>query len=137
MTSVTVYHFSQAARITSILREGIRRGCIPTPAGDLITGYQWMTVDPRWSAQGWNTNHAGYIPDRIAVRFTVVIPPTHAGRLMAWNEYARCVLRWPLEFLRNFNAEGNSDGKPWRIYQGRIRAAWITGHALKEQEGAA
>lgn len=137
MTGVTVYHFSQAARIESILRDGISRGMIPTISYALIPGYQWLTVDPSWTAQGWNTNHAGYIPDRTAVRFTVIIPPSHTARLIAWNGFARCVLGWPSEYLRNFNAEGGSEGTPWRIYQGRIRAAWIVAYVLKQQEGAA
>lgn len=125
--TTALYHFTQLRRGTDIAAFGVTDGGLPIqlPYGTwaMVPGFQWLTEDPDWRAQGWNTNHDGAIEDRTELRFTIVIPRGFRQGLKRWNAFALTVLRLPEATLQAFNAEG---GSLWWLYQGAIVAEWIT-----------
>jgi len=120
---MTLYHFTAAHLVKSILRRGITMGCIPR--GDLDKPkfdrpYQWLTCDPDPKQQEWDNSEFRRLPySRTAIRMTVEIPTCMERHLHRWLEIAD-----PDEpMVQILNSEGNPDD--WWVYAGRIPARWI------------
>lgn len=117
-----LYHYTGTHHIEGIRTKGILPGNVPTPRGDVVYGFVWLTTDSDWR-QPWATMHT-LDCDRTAVRFTIVIPKSARGCLHDWTDVAPA-FGYRGAMLEAFNFQGR--GAAWRLFEGHIPRGWLRG----------
>lgn len=122
-----LYHYTAACLIGRIKREGVTLGGVLDRSGGrliLRTGYVWLTANPNFHDQAWNTRVT--IPyDRAEYRITVEIPDAHERNVIQWLDYCASG-RIPRDIAEDLNSIG--DPENWRLYRGKIPVQWF--HAV-------
>ena len=118
-----LYHFAPAHMVEGIVRHGLTKGGVLSPDQRAIRmGWQWLTDDPSWDAQGWATqHHISY--SRTAARFEVLVPESERSHLHRWVSVAP-LMGYPDWWLDEFHSVGGSEH--WYIFGGQIKPKWLS-----------
>ena len=120
-----LYHFTAFALINKIRSEGLTKGALPwnerrDGSCELRPGFQWLTSDPEWFAQGWCL--MGNLPyARNSYRIAVRVPDQYWGRVIRWTDMAGKFRPDSAEVLNKLGG----DTSKWYLYAGKIPPHWF------------
>lgn len=150
---MVLFHFTSIDRLDDILREGINRGTVSTSTSERSHGI-WLTTDSDPSEHGLGAGAVlsqgakaaverrlgrrfaddVAIPDKRAVRITVIIP-SRDKRLVRWLPWAqkRCDPAYLTALIET--GGGRSKAKTWYFYREPVPADMISAIELRNSDG--
>ena len=122
------YHFTSRQLLPRVEAEGITRCGVPwilppPPANArMMTGLQWLTVDPEFDTQTWAepAMYAEHLMRKTDWRIDVDIPNLAEFQLFDWRDFAAAHKLPVAEYFRTFRGYQH-----WRIFRGKIPRAWF------------